>query len=151
MDSLERMNQALAYIEESLADEVDFKQVGRLALCSEYHFRRMFSFLAGVTLSEYIRRRRLTLAAFDLVHQDVRVIDLAVKYGYTSPDAFARAFHTFHGVNPAEAKSSGQALKAYPRMTFQLTIQGGNEMNYRLEQKARVSHRGHDETGEVDL
>lgn len=99
MDSLERMNQALAYIEENLADEIDFKQVERLALCSEYHFRRMFSFLAGVNLSGYIRRRRLTLAAFELVHRNTLVIDVALKYGYNSPDAFTRAFYGLHGVS----------------------------------------------------
>ena len=137
MDALERMNQALAYIEGNLADEVDFKQVERLALCSEYHFRRMFSFLAGVTLAEYIRRRRLTLAAFELVHSNVRVIDTAIKYGYNSPDSFTRAFHGLHGVTPTEARTTGQLLKAYPRMNFQLTIKGGNEMNYRIEEKAR--------------
>jgi AraC family transcriptional regulator len=135
VDSLERMNQALAYIEEHLADEIDFKQVEKLALCSEYHFRRMFSFLAGVTLSEYIRRRRLTLAAFELVHSDVRVIDLALKYGYISPDAFTRAFYNLHGVTPTEARNTGQPLKAYPRMTFRLMIKGVNEMNYRIEEK----------------
>lgn len=135
MDSLERMNRALAYIEENLTGEIDFKQVEALALCSEYHFRRMFSFLAGVSLSEYIRRRRLTLAAFDLIHQDGLVIDLALKYGYTSPDAFTRAFYTVHGVTPSEARSRGQALKAYPRMTFQLVIRGENEMNYRIVEK----------------
>ncbi len=139
MDSLESMNQALAYIEENLAGEIDFKQVERLALCSEYHFRRMFSFLAGVTLSEYIRRRRLTLAAFELVHGEARVIDTALKYGYNSPDSFTRAFYGLHGVTPAEAKNSGQPLKAYPKMTFQLSIKGGTEMNYRLEEKAEFS------------
>lgn len=139
MDSLESMNQALAYIEENLAGEIDFKQVERLALCSEYHFRRMFSFLAGVTLSEYIRRRRLTLAAFELVYGEARVIDTALKYGYNSPDSFTRAFYGLHGVTPAEAKNSGQPLKAYPKMTFQLSIKGGTEMNYRLEEKAEFS------------
>ena len=136
MDSLERMNQALAYIEEYLADEIDFKPVERLALCSEYHFRRMFSFLAGVTLSEYIRRRRLTLAAFELAHSNVLVIDVALKYGYSSPDSFTRAFYTLHGITPTEARNTGQVLKAYPRMTFQLTIKGGSEMKYRIEEKA---------------
>jgi AraC family transcriptional regulator len=130
------MNQALAYIEEHLTAEIEFKQVVSLALCSEYHFRRMFSFLAGVTLSEYIRRRRLTLAAFELVHDNVLVIDMALKYGYSSPDAFTRAFHGLHGITPTEARYSGQQLKAYPRMTFQLTIKGGSEMNYRIEEKA---------------
>lgn len=136
MDALERMNQALAYIEANLADEIDVKEVERLALCSEYHFRRMFSFLAGVSLSEYIRRRRLTLAAFELAHSDVRVIDLALKYGYNSPDSFTRAFHSLHGVTPVEARTTGQPLKAYPRMTFQLTIKGVDEMKYRIEEKA---------------
>lgn len=135
MDALERMNQALAYIEEQLAGEIDFGEVERLAWCSEYHFRRMFSFLAGVTLSEYIRRRRLTLAAFELGDSDVTVIDTALKYGYSSPDAFTRAFHSLHGITPTEARSSGQPLKAYPRLTFQITIRGGNEMNYRIEEK----------------
>jgi AraC family transcriptional regulator len=110
VDSLERMNKALAYIEENLGDEIDFQQVERVALCSEYHFRRMFSFLAGVSLSEYIRRRRLTLAAFELLHRDLRVIDLALKYGYRSPDAFTRAFASIHGVTPAEARSREQPL-----------------------------------------
>jgi AraC family transcriptional regulator len=130
------MNQALAYIEENLADEINFAQVERLALCSEYHFRRMFSFLAGVTLSEYIRRRRLTLAALELVHSKVLVIEVALKYGYNSPDAFARAFQALHGITPTEARTIGQPLKAYPKMTFRLTIEGGNEMNYRIEEKA---------------
>jgi AraC family transcriptional regulator len=135
VDSLARMNQALAYIEENLAEEIDFGRVAQLALCSQYHFRRMFAFLAGVSLSEYIRRRRLTLAAFELAHREVRVIDLAVKYGYTSADAFARAFQGLHGITPSEARSAGQPRKAYPRMTFQLTIQGGREMNYRIVEK----------------
>ena len=135
MDALERMNQALAYIEEALTEEIDFKQVERLALCSEYHFRRMFSFLAGVSLSEYIRRRRLTLAAFELAQRHVLVIDVTLKYGYNSPDSFTRAFQSFHGVTPTEARNTGQPLKAYPQMTFQLTIKGGSEMKYRMVEK----------------
>ena len=135
MDSLERMNQAMAYIEDNLADEIDMQQVENLALCSQYHFRRMFSFLAGVSLSEYIRRRRLTLAAFELLHGEVSVMDTAVKYGYSSPDAFTRAFQSLHGITPSEARTAGQPLKAYPRLTFQLTIKGVGEMNYRIEEK----------------
>ncbi len=135
MDSLERMNRALAYIEEQLAGEIDFKLVEQLALCSEYHFRRMFSFLAGAPLSEYIRRRRLTLAAFELAKGDALVLDTALKYGYSSPDAFTRAFYSLHGVTPAEARNAGQPLKAYPRMTFQMVIKGVNEMKYRMVEK----------------
>lgn len=135
MSSLENLNRALAYIEENLAGDIDFQQVERLALCSEYHFRRMFSFLAGISLSEHIRRRRLTLAAFDLLHSDARVIDVAVQYGYGSADAFSRAFAALHGVSPSAARAAGQALKAFPRLTFQITIQGASEMNYRIVDK----------------
>lgn len=135
MDLLKNMNEALQYIEENLAHDIDFNKVARLALCSEYHFKRMFSFLAGITISEYIRRRRLTLAAFELNNTHLRIIDVAIKYGYNSPDSFTRAFQSFHGVTPSEAKIHGQMLKAFPRMTFQLTIKGGNEMNYRIEEK----------------
>ncbi len=135
MSSLENLNRALAYIEENLAGDIDFRQVERLALCSEYHFRRTFSFLAGISLSEHIRRRRLTLAAFDLLHSDARVIDVAVQYGYGSADAFSRAFAALHGVSPSAARATGQALKAFPRLTFQITIQGASEMNYRIVDK----------------
>ena len=135
MDSLKRMNEALSYIEENLTIDIDLKEVAKIALCSEYHFQRMFSFLAGVTLSEYIRRRRLTLAAFELNKSNIRVIDTAVKYGYSSADSFTRAFQGLHGITPSEARNNGQPLKAYPRMTFQLSIKGGNEMNYRIEEK----------------
>ncbi|PLR95506.1 AraC family transcriptional regulator [Bacillus sp. T33-2] len=135
MDLLRNMNEALQYIEENLTDDIDFKEVARLALCSEYHFKRMFSFLAGTTLSEYIRRRRLTLAAFELINTKLRVIDIAIKYGYSSPDSFTRAFQSLHGVSPSVARSNGQSLKAYPRVTFQLSIKGGSEMNYRIEEK----------------
>jgi len=132
---LEQMNGALNYVEHNLTNDIDYKEVSRIACCSEYHFKRMFSFLAGIPFSEYIRRRRMTLAAFDLKDSKMRVIDVAIKYGYHSADSFARAFQQMHGVTPTEARDDGHSLKAYPRMTFQLTIKGGNEMNYRLEEK----------------
>ena len=139
MDSLKTMNEALSYIEANLTNDIHMKEVARIALCSEYHFQRMFSFLAGVSLSEYIRRRRLTIAAFELSNSNMRVIDVAVKYGYSSADSFTRAFQGLHGINPSEARNHGQSLKAYPRMTFQLSIKGGNEMNYRIEEKEAFS------------
>ena len=139
MDSLKGMNDALNYIEENLTNDIDFKEVARLAFCSEYHFQRMFSFLAGISLSEYIRRRRLTIAAFELINNNVRIIDIAIKYGYSSPDSFTRAFQNLHGITPSEARLNGQSLKAYPRMTFQLSIKGGNEMNYRIVEKEAFS------------
>lgn len=135
MDTLRDMNAAIRYIEDHLTEDIDLKEVAKRALCSEYHFQRMFSFLAGITLSEYIRRRRLTLAGFELESSSARVIDVAVKYGYSSPDAFTRAFQGLHGITPSEAKNGGRRLKAYPRMTFQLSIKGGSEMNYRIVEK----------------
>ncbi|QWH03158.1 AraC family transcriptional regulator [Bacillus mycoides] len=135
MDSLKNMNAAMQYIEDNLTHEIDYKEVAKIAFCSEYHFKRMFSFLAGISLSEYIRCRRLTLAAFELTDSNAKVIDVAIKYGYNSPDSFTRAFQNLHGITPSEARSTSRSLKAYSPMTFQLSIQGGNEMNYRIEEK----------------
>ena len=135
MDSLSSMNKALAYIEEHLTEDIDYGEVSKIAYCSEYHFKRIFSFLSGIGLSEYIRRRRLTLAAVDLKDRNLRIIDVAVKYGYDSADSFSRAFHSMHGILPSEARSENTQLKAYPRMTFQLSIKGGCEMNYRIVKK----------------
>lgn len=135
MDSLISMNNAMAYMEEHLTEDIDYGKVSQMAQCSEYHFKRMFSFLAGVSLSEYIRRRRLTLAALDLKDKNVRIIDAAFKYGYNSADAFSRAFYLMHGVLPSAARNENAQLKAYPRMTFQLSIKGGCEMNYRIIEK----------------
>jgi len=139
MDSIKKMNEALEYIEDNIANEIDFKEVARLAFCSEYHFQRMFSFLSGVTLSEYIRRRRLTLAALELINSNIRIIDVAIKYGYSSPDSFTRAFQNLQGITPSEARKFSQPLIAYPKMTFQLSIKGGSEMNYRIEEKKGFS------------
>ncbi|QSX09477.1 AraC family transcriptional regulator [Alkalibacter rhizosphaerae] len=135
MDSLSKMNKAMAYIEEHLMEDMDYGRISQIAYCSEYHFKRMFSFLAGVSLSEYIRRRKLTLAALDLKNMDLRIIDVAFKYGYHSADSFSRAFHSMHGILPSQARNEDAQLKAYPTMTFQLTIRGGNEMKYRIVEK----------------
>ena len=139
MNALQNMNEALNFIEENLTNEIDVSEVAKRALCSEYHLKRMFSFLAGVPLSEYIRRRRLTLAAFDLNNSNSRIIDIAIKYGYDSPDAFTRAFHHIHGITPSEAKNNGHTIKSYPSMTFQLSVKGGNPMDYRIEEKEAFS------------
>jgi AraC family transcriptional regulator len=135
MDMLKNLNRAIQFVEENLTGDIDSKEVARFALSSDYHFKRMFSFLAGISLSEYIRRRRLSCAAFELKNDKVKIIDLAMKYGYTSPDAFARAFQSMHGVAPSEARKGNHSLKAYPRMTFQLSVRGGHEMNYRIVEK----------------
>ncbi|MCM3134423.1 AraC family transcriptional regulator [Paenibacillus polysaccharolyticus] len=135
MDSLVNLNRALQYIEDHLEEDIDMKEAARLARCSDYHFSRMFSFLADIPLSEYIRRRRLTLAAFELQAGGLRIVDVAVKYGYQSADAFSRAFQALHGITPSSVRSHASSLVAYPRMAFQLTVQGGHAMNYRIVEK----------------
>ena len=139
MDALQRINQALAHIEANLEEEIDYRQIETITLCSEYHFRRLFSFLAGVSLGEYVRRRRLTLAAFALQEPGSRIIDVALRYGYSSPDAFSRAFLQLHGITPSEARKAAAAFTAFPQLTFQLKIDGATEMNYRIVTKESFS------------
>lgn len=134
-DWIRKMNNAIAYIESNLNGVVDYNEAAKIACCSAYHFQRFFSFIAEIPLSEYIRRRRLTLAAFELQKGDVKVIDVALKYGYESPEAFTRAFKSIHGVTPKIAKDKGSQLRAYPCMSFHISIKGDIEMNYRIEQK----------------
>ncbi|MBM7839845.1 AraC family transcriptional regulator [Alkalihalobacillus xiaoxiensis] len=150
MDSLDSLNEAIAYIEANLDQEIDYSEVAKVACFSEHHFKRMFSFIAGIPLSEYVRRRRLTLAAFDLKEREMRVIDVAIKYGYHSPDAFARAFQALHGILPKKVKGLNVPLKAYPRMTFQLSIKGDVEMNYRFVEKEAFRIIGKKENVLVD-
>lgn len=135
MEWLDKMNDAVNYIESHLADEISYDHAAQIAYCSTYHFQRMFSYIAGVPLSEYIRHRRLTLAALELQTNDIKVIDVALKYGYESPEAFSRAFKKLHGVMPVSARDIGVSLKVFPKITFHITIKGDSEMNYRIEQK----------------
>lgn len=135
MEWLDRMNRALAYIEANITVEISMEEVAKLACCSSYHFQRMFSFITGVPLAEYIRRRRLTMAALDLQSGNSKVIDIALTYGYDSPDAFTRAFHKLHGMTPSAARDPGVKLKAYPRLTFHLSVKGDKDMDYRIMDK----------------
>jgi len=132
MNLLDKMNIAIDHVEENITDELDLSKLAQLAGCSTYNFQRMFSFIADISITEYIRRRRLTLAALELQNKNVKVIDVALKYGYESPISFARAFQTMHGVTPRDAKKSNISLKAFPKMTFQIIIKGVIEMNYRI-------------------
>jgi len=122
------------YIESHLYDEIDYNELERITGTSVYHFRRMFSFLSGMTLGEYVRNRRLSNATFDLLHEGMSVTETAFKYGYESVDGFSRAFREWSGINPSEVKKKNM-LKAFPKLSFQLTIQGGINMDYRIEKK----------------
>lgn len=133
MEWIERLNDAIDYIEAHLTEEINYERLGQIACCSAYHFQRMFAYMAGIPLSAYIRRRRMSLAAVDLRSEGMQVIDAAGKYGYSSPTAFNRAFRSIHGVAPSAVKSGGVAVKTYPPIRFQITIKGAEEMEYRIE------------------
>ena len=133
MEWIERWNRAMDEIELSLTGEIDCERLGRIACCSAYHFQRMFTYLAGMPLGEYVRRRRMSLAAADLQAGRDKVIDIAARYGYESPTAFNRAFRAVHGIAPSAVRTGGVPVKCYPRMVFSLSVQGGEEMQYRIE------------------
>ncbi|MFI7366072.1 GyrI-like domain-containing protein [Streptomyces sp. NPDC050149] len=132
---LERLNEAMEYVEHRLDGHIDVAEAARIAMTSEYHLRRMFSALAGMPLSEYIRRRRLTVAGAEVLAGERTLLDVAVRYGYASGEAFARAFRTVHGVGPGEARRTGAALRSQPRMSFRLVVEGTSSMRYRIVEK----------------
>jgi AraC family transcriptional regulator len=129
---LGRLNKAMEHIERDLDQSIDVAALARVAATSEYHLRRMFSALAGMPLSEYIRRRRLTLAGAEVLAGNESLLEIAVRYGYGSGEAFARAFRAMHGVGPGEARRTGTALISQPRLAFRLTVEGSNSMRYRV-------------------
>ncbi|MFR1708643.1 MAG: helix-turn-helix domain-containing protein [Clostridium sp.] len=133
MELLERMNRAVEYIETNLTNKIGYEKVANEIGYSIHHFQRMFSFITDISMAEYVRRRRMTMAAFELQNSSMKVIDIALKYGYESPEAFARAFQNLHGITPTVARNKGIGLKAYPRISFQISIKGVSEMKYRIE------------------
>lgn len=135
MEWIERLNSAVNYIEENIKETIDLEEVSKIACCSTYHFQRMFAYIADIPLSEYIRRRRMSLAAVELQSGNEKVIDISLKYGYDSPTAFNRAFKSVHGIAPSQAKEEGTILKAFLPISFKITIKGDSEMNYRIEKK----------------
>ncbi len=134
MDWITGIQRALDYTEAHLTEEVDYEAVARQACSSAFHFQRMFSMLCGFSLGDYIRMRRLTLAAEDLIRTSEKVIDLAYQYGYDTPESFSRAFTRFHGVTPTEARR-GENVKSFSRLSVKLILSGGNTMDYRIEKK----------------
>lgn len=135
MEWSDRMNAAISYIEDNLAGELDFSEAANKACCSLFHFQRMFFAIIGVTPAEYTRQRRLTLAARELTTANARIIDVALKYGYDSPEAFARAFRNVHGINPLAARESGAKLAAFPRISFYVSLKGRSVMDYKVMEK----------------
>ncbi|MCX5384704.1 AraC family transcriptional regulator [Streptomyces sp. NBC_00083] len=132
---LDRLNRLMEHIETHLDQQIEVSELARIAATSEYHLRRLFSALAGVPLSEYIRRRRLTIAGAEVLAGERTLLEVAVRHGYGSAEAFARAFRAMHGVSPGEARRTGAALHSQPRMSFRLVVEGSTTMKYRIVEK----------------
>lgn len=133
---------AIQYVEENLTRELSIAEIAARAYVSPFYFQKIFNVLCGFTVGEYIRNRRLTLAAEELSKADTKVIDVAVKYGYDSPDSFARAFTKFHGISPSAAKEKGAAIKSFAPVRIKLTLEGGTIMEYRIVEKAAFTIMG---------
>ncbi len=143
MDWITGLQKAIDYIEAHLLDEIDYETVATQSFSSSYHFQRIFSLLCGFTIGEYIRNRRLSMAGSELAKGDIKVIDAALKYGYESPDSFAKAFQKFHGVLPSQARNHGSHLKSFSRLVLKISLEGGKTMNYRIEKKPEMILTGY--------
>ena len=143
MDWIIGIQHAIDYIEDNLTETIDYEEVAKKCYSSSYHFQRVFSILCGFTLGEYIRNRRLTLAGRELATTNAKVIDVAMKYGYESPDSFAKAFQKFHGILPSQARNNGNNLKSFSRLVLKFSLEGGTTMNYRIETKPALTLLGY--------
>lgn len=143
MEWITGIQRAIDYVEAHLAEPIDYEVVARESFSSSFHFQRIFSILCGCTLGEYIRNRRLTLAGVELASGCGKVIDIAAKYGYESPDSFARAFQKFHGIVPSQARGNGAMLKSFSRLSIKISLEGGSVMNYKIEKKPTMLLTGY--------
>lgn len=142
MEWLTNLSNAIAYIEENLDKEISYEEAARIACCSTCYFQRIFTYVAGISLAEYIRRRRMSQAAFELQRTDKKVLEVAYEYGYSSPTSFNRAFQSVHGITPAAAKRIGSVLNAYPPVRFSVEVTGGQALSYRIEKKEALRIAG---------
>lgn len=134
MGWLNAMNNAVEYLEANITEKLDMKKVAKIALSSSFHFQRMYYMLTGVTVAEYVRRRKLTLAAQDIISGE-KIIDVAYRYGYKTPEAFTKAFRKIHGISPSAAREPGANLMAYPKLSFHISVKGDKNMNYKIMDK----------------
>lgn len=135
MDWITGIQRSIDYVEDHIMEPIDYEEVAKRACSSSFHFQRVFSILCGFTLGEYIRFRRLSLAGGELASSDIKVIDVALKYGYDTPESFSRAFTRFHGIAPSQVKNNHVILKSFSRLSVKLILNGGNTMDYRIETK----------------
>jgi AraC family transcriptional regulator len=143
MDWIMGIQKAIDYIEDNLILDLDYTEISKRAYVSNFHFQRIFSILCGYTVGEYIRNRRMTLAGVDLSMSREKVIDVALKYGYESPESFAKAFMRFHGITPKAARESGVKLKSFCRLSIKISLEGGNTMDYKIVKKNALTFIGY--------
>lgn len=132
MGWVEGIGDAISYIENNITEELTIDDIAKQAYVSPFYFQKGFSMLCGFTVGEYIRQRRLTLAGSELIATDSRIIDIALKYGYDSPDSFTRAFTRFHGVTPVAVRKDGAVIKSFAPLKIKFTLEGGYIMDYKI-------------------
>ena len=135
MGWVESISGAICYIEENITEEITVEKIAKKVFISPFYFQKCFSMMCGFTVSEYIRKRRLSLAGSELVSTDNKIIDIAVKYGYDSPDSFTKAFTRFHGVTPTEVRKEGAVIKSFAPLKIKFTLEGGFTMDYQIIEK----------------
>ena len=133
MNLIDGLQNAINYMEDNITEDIDYDKIAEVACSSRFYFQRIFQIVCGYTLGEYIRSRRLSLAAEELYNKNVKVIDVAFKYGYNSCESFSRAFTKFHGISPSQVKSGNSNLKSFSKLSIKIVIEGGKDMNYRIE------------------
>lgn len=136
MALVESLQKAIDYMETHLLDTMTIEDIAKQANVSSFHFQRIFMILTDMSVGEYLRKRRLTLAAQELSSTDSKIIDLAFKYGYDTPESFSRAFRKQHGITPSEARKGIGKLQSYNRMAIQVNLKGAEPMNYRIVKRS---------------
>lgn len=133
---------AIDYMEKHLLEDLTIEQIANVALVSPFYFQKGFSMLSGITVSEYLRNRRLTLAGNELMSTDIKIIDLALKYGYDSPDSFTKAFTRFHSVTPTAVRKDGATIKTFAPLKINFSLKGGYIMDYKIVEKPELKFVG---------
>lgn len=135
-DWIEGFQASINHIEQNLSEELNIEEIAKIAALSPFYYQRIFGALCGMTVGEYIRSRRMTMAAQELTFSDCKVIDIAAKYGYDSPDSFAKAFQRFHGITPSQARETGANLRSFAPLHIKITLEGGTMLDYKIVEKA---------------
>lgn len=135
MFSINNVGKSIDYIESHLTDDLCITEIADVAHYSPFHFQRLFQILTGTTIGDYIRNRRMTLASNELIASRIKILDLALKYQYESPEAFSRAFKKLFGVTPTQVRNETLNVKKYPKLSVQLKITAEQPLNYRILEK----------------